>query len=445
MLPIKSNLNKDNCSPVSSNCVIWQGPDLPCIALCTGDSVSEVIYKVAVTLCDLQASLDLSNVDLTCLLDITSTLCPVLPEPEKTIAQIIQFLVNKVCCLSDIVDAITPVGPSEVQVAIENCFKPYVNAQGQTVSVLPVSEYVVAIAKKLCTVAATVATHTLQIQQLENDVAELMADPGYQAPTPIPICILTPGVPQDLDVFVQELENQFCQLTDTLGPNTALVQAQGAQCANLSAATPLSTGSGTMATYDPRWTITPTNFAQAMTNLWLTVCDIRAAVKSIQDNCCKVSCSDIIVDFDVKRMLNDDGDFVLMLYFVPKTIMPSTWYDCDQTPNAFTEYGYTGNKLTITDSAGHIYYAYIQLRSEDLTTGILQDVPVLNAGYELNLQASPIDQNLDITITSDVCVTDGSTTCIKCLTIDVPYVNVGCCEITNTSSTTSVTIVYSTI
>lgn len=443
MLPIKSNLNKDNCSPVSSNCVIWQGPDLPCISLCTGDSVSEVIYKVAVTLCDLQASLDLSTVDLTCLLDITSTLCPVLPEPEKTIAQIIQFLVNKICCLSDIVDAITPVGPSEVQVTIENCFKPYVNAQGQTVSVLPVSEYVIAIAKKLCDVAATVATHTLQINDLDIRVTDLENDPGYVAPNPIPVCILTPGVPQDLDVFVQELENQFCQLTDTLGPNTALVQAQGAQCPNLSAATPLSTGSGTMATYDPRWTITPTNFAQAMTNLWLTVCDIRAAVKTIQDTCCKVSCSDIIVDFDVKRMLNDDGDFVLMLYFVPKTIMPSTWYDCDQTPNAFTEYGYTGNKLTITDSAGHIYYAYIQLRSEDLTTGILQDTPVLNAGYELNLQASPIDQNLDITITSDVCVTDGSTTCIKCLTIDVPYVNVGCCEITNTSTTTSVTIIYS--
>jgi hypothetical protein len=443
MLPVKSNLNKDNCSPVSSNCVIWQGPDLPCIALCTGDSISEVVYKVAVTLCDLQASLDLSNVDLTCLLNITSTLCPVLPEPEKTIAQIIQFLVNKVCCLADIVDAITPVGPSEVQVAIEQCFKPYVNAQGQTVSVLPVSEYVVAIAEKLCAVAATVATHTLQIQQLEQDVADLMADPGYQAPTPIPICILTPGVPQDLDVFVQELENQFCQLTETLGPNTDLVRAQGAQCANLSSATPLSTGTGTMSTYDPRWTITPTNFAQAMTNLWLTVCDIRGAVKSIQDNCCKVSCADIIVDFDIKRTLNDNGEFVLMLYFVPKTIMPSTWYDCDQTPNSFTDYGYTGNKLTITDSAGHITYAYIQLRSQDLTTGILQDIPVLNSGYELNLDSTPIDQNLDINIVSDICVTDGSTTCIKCINIDVPYTNVGCCEITNTSKTNSVTVVYS--
>jgi hypothetical protein len=443
MLPVKSNLNKDNCSPVSSNCVIWQGPDLPCIALCTGDSISEVVYKVAVTLCDLQASLDLSDVDLTCLLDITSTLCPVIPEPEKTVAQVIQFLVDKVCCLSDIVDAITPTGPAEVQVAIANCFKPYVNAQGQTVSVLPVSEYAMAIGEKLCTVAATVATHTLQIQQLENDVAELMADPGYQPPTPVPVCILTPGVPQDLEIFVQELENQFCQLTETLGSNPNLVTAQGAQCLNLSSATPLSTGIGTMSTYDARWTITPSNFAQAMTNLWLTVCDIRAAVKTIQDNCCKISCEDIIVDFDVKRTLNDEGDFVLMLYFVPKTVMPSTWYDCDQTPNAYTEYGYTGNKLVITDSAGHTTNAYIQLRSQDLTVGILQDIPVLNSGYELNLQDTPIDQNLDINIVSDVCVTDGSTTCIKCINIDVPYINIGCCEIKNTSSTQFVTVVYS--
>ena len=32
-------LNLDNrpCSPISSNCVIWQGPDITCIKLCTGE------------------------------------------------------------------------------------------------------------------------------------------------------------------------------------------------------------------------------------------------------------------------------------------------------------------------------------------------------------------------------------------------------------------------
>ena len=46
MLPI----NKKNgpCDPISSNCVIWQGPDLPCVDICYGDSISAVIAA----LCD---------------------------------------------------------------------------------------------------------------------------------------------------------------------------------------------------------------------------------------------------------------------------------------------------------------------------------------------------------------------------------------------------------
>jgi len=41
------NYSSENCDPISSNCVIWQGPDIDCIDLCKGDTVSEVIYKLA--------------------------------------------------------------------------------------------------------------------------------------------------------------------------------------------------------------------------------------------------------------------------------------------------------------------------------------------------------------------------------------------------------------
>ena len=41
------NLDNSPCSPTSSNCVIWQGPDLACIKLCKGDTVSDVVAKLA--------------------------------------------------------------------------------------------------------------------------------------------------------------------------------------------------------------------------------------------------------------------------------------------------------------------------------------------------------------------------------------------------------------
>ena len=87
MKAYRSNTEKESCSPISSNCVVWQGPDLPCLNLCKGDSVSDVVYKLAVEVCDLQANTGLSTVDLTCLVQV----CQTTPEPTKTLANILEL------------------------------------------------------------------------------------------------------------------------------------------------------------------------------------------------------------------------------------------------------------------------------------------------------------------------------------------------------------------
>ena len=47
MIPsTNGNSAPKGCNPVSSNCVIWQGPDIPCIDLCAGDSISAVLAKL---------------------------------------------------------------------------------------------------------------------------------------------------------------------------------------------------------------------------------------------------------------------------------------------------------------------------------------------------------------------------------------------------------------
>ena len=79
------NLDNSPCSPISSNCVIWQGPDIPCIKLCTGDTVSDVIFKLATELCTIIDQLNVSNYDLSC---FNLTACP--PEDFQAL---IQFLI----------------------------------------------------------------------------------------------------------------------------------------------------------------------------------------------------------------------------------------------------------------------------------------------------------------------------------------------------------------
>ena len=58
----KTNLSKGD--PISSNQVIWQGPDIPCIGLCNKDTVSIVVFKVAEKICEFVDELDLTTLDL---------------------------------------------------------------------------------------------------------------------------------------------------------------------------------------------------------------------------------------------------------------------------------------------------------------------------------------------------------------------------------------------
>ena len=86
-------LNYDNspCSPISSNCVIWQGPNIPCIKLCTGDTISDVIEKLATELCTVLDTLNVTNYDLSC---FNLVAC----DPNDFQA-LIQFLIEQICAL----------------------------------------------------------------------------------------------------------------------------------------------------------------------------------------------------------------------------------------------------------------------------------------------------------------------------------------------------------
>ena len=93
MIPTNSSGTTNGCDSISSNCVIWQGPDIACIDLCNGDTISEVTAKLAQKVCDLitngvNANPDLTGLDLTCLniKGVTPTeLVPVLQEMVNAI------------------------------------------------------------------------------------------------------------------------------------------------------------------------------------------------------------------------------------------------------------------------------------------------------------------------------------------------------------------------
>ena len=85
MKPLKSNLDKKGCIPFSSNCVIWEGPDLCCIPACDDDTISDVLFKISQEVCYHKALLDLSNLDLGTLV-----------VADRNLITILQAIINKI-------------------------------------------------------------------------------------------------------------------------------------------------------------------------------------------------------------------------------------------------------------------------------------------------------------------------------------------------------------
>lgn len=378
------NLNKESCDPISSNCVIWQGPNLECINLCKGDSVSNVVAKLAEELCKVLDTLNIDTYDVSCL-----NLGDCGP---KDFEALIQLLITKICELEGITPP-TPGGAAgcpDCVVNIAPCFY-YTNPLGDQETTMQLSDYVAAIGNYICTLAgqiqtinSTLTSFNIRITTLENEPA-----PTLELPSLNPVCISTPGTPVNLATFVSLLEQQFCELRTATGNPNALYQSLLAQCVGLNQASQLQ-GVGVMSDLTG-WNDTVSNLAQGFTNMWLTLCDIRTAVKSIQDTCCTgTTCDDL--DIVIEGVLTSPT--TLQLYFT------------GTTPAGFGSCSPSGTIITITDTSGNS------------TTVTVQVIPILNnpAGFQVNLAATPINTAQNLTISAPFCFTDGASQCSKTVT-----------------------------
>jgi hypothetical protein len=288
MIPTNKD-NQEGCTPISSNCVVWQGPDIPCIKLCKGDSVSDVVAKLAQELCDLLDQTNVSTYDLNCLAGI----CPA----PQTFHDLIQILIDKICSCCDpttepgqvTVKAFNSDCPENCIVPIAPCFQ-YVNNTGDLVTTLPLIDYVKTIATRVCTLVSqiqviniTLADHESRITYIENNCCN--------PPTPQEIyilssCLLGTNPPTGwlIQTVLTNLENAFCALQNATGTPAEIYTAISYQCPNLNLLESLTFPGVNMGSL-PGWVLTPNSLADSITNLWITVCDMRAIITTIRDCC----------------------------------------------------------------------------------------------------------------------------------------------------------------
>jgi hypothetical protein len=266
------NLDNSPCSPISSNCVIWQGPNIPCITLCTGDTVSDVIHKLATELCNIMDLLDVNGYDLSCF-DLASC------KPQN-IQELIQFLIERICALEtvDAVVAAAPVGQTrstsaDTLVTVAPCF-----VVGTT-TVMPVSEYAQVIGTRVCSIIDQINTINLQINDLDIRVTTLenAPVPTFTIPTFTLACninTLLSGVTYGIDEILEEyINNVWCAYYAATGSTADLLTTVAAQCifgTDLTKVNPAAT----YAMQYPTWIQPATTIADIVNNMWIVLCDI---------------------------------------------------------------------------------------------------------------------------------------------------------------------------
>jgi hypothetical protein len=272
-------LNYDNspCSPISSNCVVWQGPNIPCIKLCTGDTISDVIEKLATELCIVLDTLNVTNYDLSC---FNLTACS-----PNDFQALIQFLIEQICALQTEVailadPAISPIvnqtksTGADTLVTVAPCF-----VIGTT-TVMTVSEYAQAIGIRVCSLITQIANIENNITNLDIRVTALEGAPVPTFTVPsftlgCSIDTLASGTSQFINVILESFINDvWCNYYyNVTGTSSDLSAAVNQICIT---DLDLQLTTGTSFSTNPLWIQSGSysTVADAINNLWIALCDV---------------------------------------------------------------------------------------------------------------------------------------------------------------------------
>jgi hypothetical protein len=304
---------------------------------------------------------------------------------------------------------------SDTIVSIAECFY-YKTELGDTVTTMPVSDYARAIGNKVCDIAAQILTMNEILVNHENRITVLESTPApvVVLPQVIPTCV-GPSIATPMQTVLSAVEQQFCELRNATGQASQIYTSINAECVNLSNQPTLGVSAGIMAT-QPGWVVSPANMADTLTNIWITICDLRSAVQYIKDNCCPSGCDGISITLTATF----DGTFI-KLFFVGT--VPAGFADCNGV----------GNLFTITDDSGNAI-------SQTVNITTYMNSPT---GYSINVSGSSLNLASNFTIKTDACFvnTSTNTTCQFC--IEYLLDNTASCPTLTLTTTTDTAVNYS--
>jgi len=404
------NIDKTGCSNISSNCVSWQGPDIECIGLCKGDSVTEVVYKLALELCKLMDIFDLTNYDLQC---FSTGVC----QPQN-FKDFINILINKVCtlqaCNPNCGDSCNPCVPgatasafsasapggSDIYVPIAREFQ-YTNPTGDLVTTMAVSDYAQAVGNKVSTLvnSAKIIQDTLSDHSSRITALEKQGPPAFEMPTIVPVGVLAKEA-TSMQLVLAATEQQFTELKTALGNHSDIYTNLQKLDASINDAKSLSKP-GTNVSSLKGFTAQPGNLADVLGNVLIMISDMRNAMNTIMTNYIPNTCEAISLDLTATFR---EGSIIL---YVQGTLPAASFMNTSGV----------GTQFTITDANGN-YVTY--------TIDIFSILNVA-AGFSIDTTSTRLNTSGNLTITANPSFTNRTTDSVCKSSLQYTLVNVGVC------------------
>lgn len=420
MIPTNSSNSTNGCDSISSNCVIWQGPDISCINLCNGDTISDVTAKLAELVCTLitegvASNPNLTGLDLSCL-DIPGT-------TPTTLVPVLQEMVNAIC------EKNTPTTPYTLPIMTLPACLVYNDPSGNPVTQLRLDLFTTLIANKVCDILTTIVyiQTTLTNYNTRLNVLEACVLPcsGATVETQVvPTCIINVGVLTNVSVLLLALEVRFCALETAVGLPAAINAAISQGSCILSTTTTLADPTVSYGSI-PGWNNTPINLAQSTQNIWAVLCDMYTAVSNIQLNCCPSGCDLVTFGYNTSNVLDSNGTISGLNFNFQNTtgtgsVIPATFNDCAGS-----------TIITVRDSNNVAVTSTVSVAAlQNSAGGVTISLPGLNTYGAL-------------TTTVAFCVTDGRDTCndtiVKSVDGIVPCPTLVATNITSTEATITFT------
>jgi len=414
MIPISPTNQQDYGDPVSSNLVVWQGSDIPCLKICKGDSISDITAKAAYQLCAIWEQLGMDPATATFLpvdgggFTIPDT-CFSCPTPQN-FHDLVQAIITQLCAIPLPGSAPPVVAPGtdcpDCLINIASCFLPdFIDNQGNQLTQVPIAQYAFYLGSKLCEIITdnhlinnTLSQHTIQITGLTNSVIELQNQPpAPQLPVFLTTCLTDqiPVVPINgitLQNMILAIETAFCNLRTATGMPNDLIAAIFKQCTNLDTSPSMNLPGVNMGSL-PGWRLQSqySTLADSINNMWLTICDLRAGMNTIFDTCCSQGCDSIILSL--------------------QTTLTGTTINFFWTGNvgAFQDCSSSGSQVTITDAYGNSYTTRIPIAA------------YIGGTFSLNVGTTPLNLGTNLNINVEACLVNAAnhTTCERCIETNI--------------------------